>query len=143
MPPSKVEQMKKSDLIFVYGTLMSGFEGPYAVFLRKNADLLGEASCSGYLYRVSWYPGLVLSPEALAFGELYKIKESSGITFWATLDEYEGVDPALLVGDEYIRRQVDVRMDGKAFTAWTYLFTGPKKGKPIAGGRFYPDTSEL
>jgi gamma-glutamylcyclotransferase (GGCT)/AIG2-like uncharacterized protein YtfP len=143
MPLSKVEQMKKSDLIFVYGTLMSDFEGPYAVFLRKNADLLGEASCSGYLYHVAWYPGLVLSPEALAYGELYKIKESSGVTFWATLDEYEGVDPALLVGDEYIRRQVDVRMDGKVFTAWTYLFTGQKKGEPIAGGRFYPDSSEL
>ncbi|CAD5276533.1 MULTISPECIES: gamma-glutamylcyclotransferase [unclassified Imperialibacter] len=135
--------MKKSDLIFVYGTLMSGFEGPCAVFLRKNASLLGEASCSGYLYRVSWYPGLVLSPEALAFGELYKIKESSEVTFWATLDEYEGVDPMLLVGDEYIRQQIDVRMDSKMLTAWTYLFTGPKKGKPIAGGRFYPDKSAL
>jgi gamma-glutamylcyclotransferase (GGCT)/AIG2-like uncharacterized protein YtfP len=133
--------MKKSDLIFVYGTLMSQFDGEYAVFLRKNASLLGEATCGGYLYHVSWYPGLVLSPEAMAFGELYKIKKSSEVIFWATLDEYEGVDPTLLVGDEYIRQQIDVRMGSKVFTAWTYLFTGPKKGKPIAGGRFYPDKS--
>ena len=53
-----------SDCLFVYGTLMRGFDHPMARLLSANADFRGEASCRGRLYMVKHYPGLVLSDHA-------------------------------------------------------------------------------
>ncbi len=134
-----MEAVKTSDFLFVYGTLMSVFDKPYAVFLRKNAKLLGVATCGGYLYRVSYYPGLVLSPDAHVYGELFQINNPLNQTFWSALDEYEGVsDAGGLTGDEYLRKQIEVVYNGKPITAWTYVYRGPVNGLPIAGGRFLP-----
>ena len=65
-----------SDLLFVYGTLMRGFDHPMARLLSANADFLGEARCRGRLYLVKHYPGLVLSddPADVVFGELYRLR---------------------------------------------------------------------
>ena len=61
-----------SDRLFVYGTLMRGFDHPMAMLLSRSADFLGEARCRGRLYLVKHYPGLVLSddPDDVVFGEL-------------------------------------------------------------------------
>ena len=62
-----------SDRLFVYGTLMRGFDHPMAKLLAANADFLGDATCRGKLYLVRHYPGLVLSDEAndIVHGELF------------------------------------------------------------------------
>lgn len=138
-PLLKVETMKENDLFFVYGTLMSSFQGGPAIFLRKNARFLGDATCAGYLYRVSWYPGLVLSPHGRVHGELYQINSTSQSLFWPTLDEYEGVDNlSTLCGEEYCRKLIEIEMDGRKREAWTYVYVGEVKGQPIADGRFLP-----
>jgi gamma-glutamylcyclotransferase (GGCT)/AIG2-like uncharacterized protein YtfP len=132
--------MRSSNLLFVYGTLMSGFDGHFAQYLRKNASLLGEATCQGYLYKISYYPGLVIPeespPEAVVYGELYELSGTADGNFWAVLDEYEGVPTETLVGDEYVRREIAVSMGGKALSAWAYVYTGPVEGPPLATGRF-------
>src|SRR5579871_6282671 len=38
--------------LFVYGTLMRGYEHPMARLLSANAEYLGEATCRGRLYMV-------------------------------------------------------------------------------------------
>ena len=53
-----------SDRLFVYGTLMRGFDHPMAQLLSRSADFIGEARCRGRLYLVKHYPGLVLSDDA-------------------------------------------------------------------------------
>ena len=62
-----------SDRLFVYGTLMRGFDHPMAQLLSRSADYLGEARCQGRLYLIKHYPGLLLSddPSEIVFGELY------------------------------------------------------------------------
>src|SRR4030088_3812418 len=64
------------DRLFVYGTLMRGFDHPMAKLLSRSADFIGEARCQGRLYLVKHYPGLVLSddPDEVVFGELYRLK---------------------------------------------------------------------
>ena len=52
-----------SDLLFVYGTLMRGFDHPMAKLLAGNAEFLGPAQCRGRLYLVKHYPGLVASDD--------------------------------------------------------------------------------
>src|SRR5436309_3469967 len=65
-----------SDRLFVYGTLMRGFDHPMAKLLSRSADFLGEATCRGRLYLVKHYPGLVLSDNTddIVFGELYRLR---------------------------------------------------------------------
>ena len=65
------------DRLFVYGTLMRGFDHPVARLLRQAADFIGEARCRGRLYRVKHYPGLVLSDDAddIVFGEVYRLRQ--------------------------------------------------------------------
>jgi gamma-glutamylcyclotransferase (GGCT)/AIG2-like uncharacterized protein YtfP len=65
-----------SDLLFVYGTLMRGFDHPMAKLLSRSADFVGQAQCRGRLYRIKHYPGLLLSddPADVVFGELYRLR---------------------------------------------------------------------
>ena len=65
-----------SNRLFVYGTLMRGFDHPMAQLLSRSADFIGEARCQGRLYLVKHYPGLVLSdhPADVVFGELYRLR---------------------------------------------------------------------
>jgi gamma-glutamylcyclotransferase (GGCT)/AIG2-like uncharacterized protein YtfP len=69
------------DHLFVYGTLMRGFDHPMARLLSANADFLGQAQCRGRLYLVKHYPGLALSADApdIAFGELFRLRERDAL----------------------------------------------------------------
>eukprot|EP01035_Chromulina_nebulosa_P052487 gene52487-71588_t len=64
------------DRVFVYGTLMRGFDHPMSKLLSAGADFLGEASCRGRLYMVAHYPGLLHSDNAddIVFGELFRLR---------------------------------------------------------------------
>ena len=65
-----------SDRLFVYGTLMRGFDHPMAQLLSRSADYLGPATCRGRLYLIKHYPGLLLSdePSDIVFGEVYRLR---------------------------------------------------------------------
>jgi gamma-glutamylcyclotransferase (GGCT)/AIG2-like uncharacterized protein YtfP len=67
----------RQDLLFVYGTLMRGFDHPMAKLLSRSAEFLGAARCRGRLYLVKHYPGLVLSDDTddVVFGELYRLRQ--------------------------------------------------------------------
>ena len=81
------------DRVFVYGTLMRGFDHPMSKLLSSDADFLGEASCRGRLYMVAHYPGLLHSDEAndVVFGELFRLRNVDELM--AALDDYESVGP--------------------------------------------------
>ena len=77
-----------SDRLFVYGTLMRGFDHPMAQLLSRSADFLGTATCRGRLYLIKHYPGLVLSddPAEAVFGEFYVWSaEAAGVCAARTL----------------------------------------------------------
>src|ERR1700726_29247 len=71
-----IEPPMTSDRLFVYGTLMRGFDHPMAKLLSRSADFSGEAPRRGRLYRVKHYPGLVESedPSEVVFGEVYRLR---------------------------------------------------------------------
>ncbi len=127
-----------SDLLFVYGTLMRGFDHPMASLLSRSADLLGEARCRGRLYRVKHYPGLVRSdqPDDLVFGELYRLHAPAELL--REFDRYEACGEGFTQPTQYVRRMLPVALtDGSAHEAWTYLYNWPVSRLPrIASGRF-------
>ena len=131
-----------SDRLFVYGTLMRGFDHPMARLLSANADFLGAARCRGRLYLVKHYPGLVLSddPAEIVFGELYRLRAREAMLH--EFDIYEACGEGFPQPTEYLRQMLKVTLDdgsaGEAWTqAWTYVYNWPVAELPrIASGRF-------
>jgi len=126
-----------SDHLFVYGTLMRGFDHPMARLLSRNADFLGEARCRGRLYLVKHYPGLVSSddPAEIVFGELYRLRAPQELL--REFDMYEACGEGFAEPTQYIRRMLPVTLDGNTEEAWTYLYNWPVTHLPrIASGRF-------
>jgi gamma-glutamylcyclotransferase (GGCT)/AIG2-like uncharacterized protein YtfP len=127
-----------SDRLFVYGTLMRGFDHPMAQLLSRSADFIGEACCQGRLYLVKHYPGLVLSddPTEVVFGELYRLHQPRELL--REFDMYEACGEGFAAPTQYIRQMLQVTRDGQtADQAWTYVYNWPVAGLPrIASGRF-------
>jgi gamma-glutamylcyclotransferase (GGCT)/AIG2-like uncharacterized protein YtfP len=127
-----------SDHLFVYGTLMRGFDHPMAQLLSRGADFLGEARCRGRLYLVKHYPGLVLSDDAddVVLGELFRLRSPAELL--REFDMYEACGEGFAEPTEYVRQMLPVaRDDGAASEAWTYIYNWPVAGLPrIASGRF-------
>jgi gamma-glutamylcyclotransferase (GGCT)/AIG2-like uncharacterized protein YtfP len=125
------------NLLFVYGTLMRGYDHPMAKLLSRSAEFCGEARCRGRLYLIKHYPGLVLSDDAgdVVFGELYRLRAPE--QSFATLDEYEGCGPGA-TAPGYVRQLLPVTLDdGTVSNAWTYVYNRPvAELKRIASGRF-------
>jgi gamma-glutamylcyclotransferase (GGCT)/AIG2-like uncharacterized protein YtfP len=112
------------DFLFVYGTLRSEFDNPYAQRLRSEARLVGRATVAGSIFLVAEYPGYRPHPPGKVHGELYRL-----LTPEATLnalDDYEGA--------EY--RRVAIRVS-TGESAWIYRFESrPPFGARIASGDF-------
>ena len=104
-----------SDRLFVYGTLMRGFDHPMAQLLSRSADFLGTATCRGRLYLIKHYPGLVLSddPAEIVFGELYRLRDRDALL--GEFDMYEACGEGFPEPTEYVRRMLPVtHEDGTA-----------------------------
>ena len=127
-----------SDLLFVYGTLMRGFEHPMAKLLSRSADFVGEARCRGRLYLVKHYPGLLLSddPGDIVFGELYRLRARDALL--REFDMYEACGEGFKEPTEYVRQMLPVTLDdGAVSDAWTYVYNWPVSDLArIASGRF-------
>src|ERR1700694_4350905 len=127
-----------SDRLFVYGTLMRGFDHPMAQLLSRSADFLGEARCQGRLYLIKHYPGLVLSddPGDVVFGELYRLRRPEELL--REFDMYEACGGGFAQPNQYVRQMLSVMRDGQtADEAWSYIYNWPVAHLPrIASGRF-------
>jgi gamma-glutamylcyclotransferase (GGCT)/AIG2-like uncharacterized protein YtfP len=126
-----------SDQLFVYGTLMRGFDHPMAQLLSRSADFIGEAKCRGRLHLVKHYPGLVLSDSAddVVFGELFRLRRPAELL--REFDMYEACGEGFAEPTEYVRKMLEVTLDGSSSEAWTYVYNWPVTNLPrIASGRF-------
>ena len=127
-----------SDLLFVYGTLMRGFDHPMAQLLSRSADFLGPARCRGRLHLIKHYPGLVLSDDRAdaVFGELYRLRQPDALL--REFDMYEACGEGFAEPTEYVRQMLRVTLDDRSATeAWSYVYNWPVVHLPqIASGRF-------
>jgi gamma-glutamylcyclotransferase (GGCT)/AIG2-like uncharacterized protein YtfP len=114
-----------SDALFVYGTLRSEFDNPFARKLRGEADLVGRATVRGSIFRIADYPGYRREPDGVVHGELWHLRDPERTL--AALDDYEG--------PEYSRVMIDVQPLEPS--AWIYLYIGNVRAdKRIASGDF-------
>jgi gamma-glutamylcyclotransferase (GGCT)/AIG2-like uncharacterized protein YtfP len=101
--------------VFVYGTLRRGGRNDINR-LRPAPEYVGMGEVQGVLYHFDWYPGLTLGGEeaVTVVGEVYRI----GPELEAVLDGIEQVEDS--ADSEYFKREVDVRVDGRALACLVY-----------------------
>lgn len=108
----------KYDYLFVYGTLLKENDNAMSKFLQRHSQCVGKGFFQGKLYKISWYPGAVLSVNKAdrVYGSIFKFND--GQTVFKVLDNYEGVDQNL-----FKRVLVDTFLDDKTVvTSWVYLY---------------------
>lgn len=118
----------KAERVFVYGTLRRGGSNH---FRMEKAEFVTMGTVKGRLYRIDWYPGLVL--DALADGIVGEIYQMSPAVL-EELDRFEGA--------EYRRLQTQVRLaDGPTVSAWIWEWIGPvDESKRISSGDWFAPT---
>ena len=131
------------DLLFVYGTLLSGDKGPTGVSQRarlaRDATVLARGTVEGRLYDLGRYPGIVVpAPGELVHGEVLALETPERTLRW--LDIYEGMVPGRHQHNEYERLRLPVTLeDGGRVEAWAYVYRGSLTGaRHIGDGRWLP-----
>lgn len=103
--------------VFVYGTLMQGY-GNHRNYLSQS-EFLGKGEITGYaLYAVSSFPGVVLEAGEKVKGEVYNVDDPT----LKRLDSLEGE------GSLYLRKQVEVLLNGQLVQGWAYLWNHETEG---------------
>lgn len=118
-----------SDLLFVYGTLMQGFEN--APFLQDpaRARYLGNGSMQGVLYDVGAFPAFLPEQKhadnapGWVHGEIYQIEDPEIVL--ATLDVIEGVNDRYPERSLFVRKCLPVRLGDHEKLAWVYVYNQP------------------
>ncbi|NDE43046.1 MAG: gamma-glutamylcyclotransferase [Burkholderiaceae bacterium] len=132
-----------TDLLFVYGTLMSPFDHPNARQFHAGARCLGAARMPGLLYRISWYPGAMdrphesINPEdSWVHGELWRVDNPQ---LFDEIDRYEECSPNDRRPHEYLRviRSIETIEKSEWQIAWVYLYQHDPQGlERIMDGHF-------
>lgn len=106
-------------LVFVYGTLRRGGSNH---FRMAGAEFITSGSITGRMYRIDWYPGLVLDE---AGDEIHGEVFSVGPELLAALDVFEGLSAGEIEGSEYRRVQTTVvRRNSRTLSAWVWEWLG-------------------
>ena len=123
--------------LFTYGTLMQGFDNPFAERLHNHSTYEGKGYFPGLLYLISWYPGAVfdVNSSSKVHGEIYKLSDFEALI--EELDAYEDVfedEKASL----YRRKTICVTNENdETVECWVYLYNQPVTDLTlIPDGRF-------
>lgn len=106
-------------LVFVYGTLRRGGSNH---FRMAGAEFISSGTIRGRMYRVDWYPGLILDPTGDEIhGEVYAVDTD----LLSALDIFEGLSAGEIEGSEYRRVETSVvKQDSQALAAWVWEWLG-------------------
>lgn len=106
-------------LVFVYGTLRRGGSNH---FRMAGADFITTGTITGRMYRIDWYPGLVLDEAGDEIrGEVYSVTPEQ----LSALDVFEGLSAGEIQGSEYRRSETTVVCkDSRTLTAWVWEWIG-------------------
>ena len=80
-----------TNLVFFYGTLMSGFRRPGRTRLDQALKPLGRGWITAALFDLGIYPAAIPASDGHVWGEVYEMAEPEEIL--ETLDEIEGYSP--------------------------------------------------
>jgi len=113
-----------TQLVFFYGTLMSGFKRPGRARLDQALRPIGRAWIHAALFDLGIYPAAIPAHDTRVFGEVHEMLDVE--TVLTTLDEIEGYSIGEPDSSLYTRAEIPVTFDddGTA-TAWVYFYNAP------------------
>jgi gamma-glutamylcyclotransferase (GGCT)/AIG2-like uncharacterized protein YtfP len=125
-----------TDLVFFYGTLMSGFKRPGRAGLDQSLKPLGRGSIRAALFDLGIYPAAIPAEDARVWGEVHRMLDAGVVL--STLDEIEGYTAALPDTSLYTRSETAVAFeDGGTVSAWAYFYNAPLgRAERIASGDY-------
>ena len=113
-----------TDLVFFYGTLMSGFKRPGRSRVDPKLTPEGRGSIAAALFDVGIYPAAIPASDTRVRGEIYRMFDSASVL--AVLDEIEGFRPSRPDESLYTRVEAQVTFDnGQVSSAWVYFYNAP------------------
>ena len=113
-----------TDLVFFYGTLMSGFKRPGRSRIDPNLTPVGRGSIGATLFDLGIYPAAIPAADERVLGEVHRMSDADAVL--AALDEIEGYRPAQPDASLYTRVEVPVPFDdGRFASAWAYFYNAP------------------
>jgi len=113
-----------TDLVFFYGTLMSGFKRPGRSRVDPKLTSEGRGSIPAALFDLGIYPAAVPASDSRVQGEIYRMFDSASVL--DALDEIEGFRPGRPDESLYTRLEAPVTFaDGHVASAWVYFYNAP------------------
>jgi len=125
-----------TDLVFFYGTLMSGFKRRGRDRIDAKLTPVGRGWIHAALFDLGLYPGAVPASDTKVWGELHRMTDSEAVL--SELDRIEGFTAGDPDASLYVRNEAPVTLqDGTLETAWTYFYNAPLGGaQRIASGDY-------
>lgn len=125
-----------ADLVFFYGTLMTGFDRRRRAGIEGRLAFRGRGWIRAHLFDLGIYPAAVPADEGRVWGEVYEVLDVPGVL--PVLDEIEGHSPEAPEHSLYVRELAPVTLeDGVPVDAWVYFYNAPLGRAPqIASGDY-------
>src|SRR3954462_12072877 len=113
-----------TNLVFFYGTLMSGFQRPGRARLDHALRPVGRGSIQAALFDLGIYPAAIPAHDSRVWGEVHQMLDAEAVL--ATLDEIEGFSASEPDSSLYTRAEISVTFDdGRVVNAWVYFYNAP------------------
>jgi gamma-glutamylcyclotransferase (GGCT)/AIG2-like uncharacterized protein YtfP len=113
-----------TDLVFFYGTLMSGFQRPGRARLDHVLEQVGRGWIRAVLFDMGIYPAAIPAAEGRVLGEVHQMLDPDAVL--SSLDEIEGYSSKEPESSLYTRREIPVTLeDGHIASAWVYFYNAP------------------
>jgi gamma-glutamylcyclotransferase (GGCT)/AIG2-like uncharacterized protein YtfP len=113
-----------TNLVFFYGTLMSGFERPGRSRIDPKLTPEGHGSIRAALFDIGLYPAAIPASDSRVRGEIYRMFDTASVL--DALDEIEGFHPDRHDDSLYMRLETPVTFDdGHVANAWVYFYNAP------------------
>ena len=122
--PARSSSPQMTDLVFFYGTLMSGFKRPGRSRIDPKLTPVGRGSIRATLFDLGIYPAAIPASDERVLGEVHRMTDVDGVL--AALDEIEGYRPSQPDASLYTRVETPVTFDdGRVEPAWVYFYNAP------------------
>lgn len=113
-----------TDLVFFYGTLMSGFKRRGRSRIDAKLSPQGRGWIPAALYDVGIYPAAIPASDARVLGEVHRMLDSDAVL--SVLDDVEGFRPTEPDASLYTRLETTVTfLDGRTAATWAYFYNAP------------------
>ena len=116
-----------TDLVFFYGTLMSGFKRQGRARVDLALEPVGHGWIQAVLFDLGIYPAAIPATDSRVRGEVHRLLQADVVL--RALDEIEGYRPETPDASLYVRREAQATLDdGRVADAWVYFYNAPLGG---------------